>query len=117
MGVSARDSSGLSYTNRISAEAVGRLLGAAERERWRRTLRRSLPTGGEGTLRRRLHGFDVRAKTGTLRDGTSSLAGWVRSANGRWVAFAILGRATQAAEDRIVRVLAGARIPRPPKDC
>jgi serine-type D-Ala-D-Ala carboxypeptidase/endopeptidase (penicillin-binding protein 4) len=116
--VVARDSSGLSYANHISAEALVRLIGAAERQRWGRTLRRALPTGGEGTLRRRLHGFDVRAKTGTLRDGTSSLAGWVRSANGRWVAFAVLGRATQVAEDRIVRILAEARIRRPPKeDC
>jgi serine-type D-Ala-D-Ala carboxypeptidase/endopeptidase (penicillin-binding protein 4) len=108
--VVARDSSGLSYRNRISAESLVRLLSAAERRRWGRTLRRSLPAAGEGTLRRRLHGFPVRAKTGTLLDGTSSLAGWVRSANGRWVTFAILGRAPQVAEDRVVRILARARV-------
>jgi D-alanyl-D-alanine carboxypeptidase/D-alanyl-D-alanine-endopeptidase (penicillin-binding protein 4) len=47
--------------------------------------------GGDGSLEQRLeeHRGRLRAKTGTLR-GVSSLAGLVRTADGRPVAFAML---------------------------
>jgi D-alanyl-D-alanine carboxypeptidase len=113
----AHDSSGLSYRNRISPRSIVELLGVAETKPWGRALRDHLPGPGEGTLRYRLPGLQVRAKTGTLFNGASSLSGWVRSAkSGRWAAFSILDRsAPKAIEDRIVRVISRARVraPRP----
>jgi D-alanyl-D-alanine carboxypeptidase len=114
----ARDSSGLSYRNRISPRAVVRLLGDAGDETWGRAVRTSLPAAGEGTLRNRLQGIDVRAKTGSLFNGASALSGWVRSTRaGRWVEFSIIGRDTpKALEDRIVRAISTASIRVPQTD-
>jgi D-alanyl-D-alanine carboxypeptidase len=108
----ARDSSGLSYGNRISPRSMVRLLGVAVTRPWIGDLRTGLPSAGEGTLRYRLQGLDVRAKTGSLFNGASTLSGWVRSErSGRWVAFSILGRDVPAAvADQVVRILSRARI-------
>jgi D-alanyl-D-alanine carboxypeptidase/D-alanyl-D-alanine-endopeptidase (penicillin-binding protein 4) len=111
----AHDSSGLSYANRISPVTVVRLLGEAGATRWGRAVRAGLPEAGEGTLGYRLPGLEVRAKTGSLFDGTSALSGWVRpSRMERWVEFSILGRGTPArVEDRIVRIVSRARLRAP----
>lgn len=109
------DSSGLSYTNRVTAAGIVELLAQVEQEPWGTTLRRALPTGGQGTLERRLVGVKVRAKTGSL-SGVSTLSGWVfSSSSGSWVEFSILcaglSKATAVAvEDRIVRLLRDAPI-------
>ena len=112
----ANDASGLSYANRISPRGLIRLLGAAEAAGWGKYLRAGLPGPEEGTLRGRLRGLEVRAKTGTLFNGASALSGWVRStASNRWVAFSIIGRGTpKAVEDRIVGIISRARIPSVP---
>jgi len=104
------DASGLSYDNRVTAEGLVRLLWQAEAAPWGTALRRSLPTGGQGTLRDRLPSVRIRAKTGTLT-GVSALSGWVGA--GTWVEFSILSsgmpKANAAAiEDRIVRIVRGA---------
>lgn len=110
-GFSINDGSGLSYANRVTAEGMVRLLWAAEDAPWYEALRRSLPTGGQGTLRDRLQGIPVRAKTGTLTD-VSALSGWVLTdGTGTWVEFSILGSgmtktAASAIEDEIVTILA-----------
>jgi D-alanyl-D-alanine carboxypeptidase/D-alanyl-D-alanine-endopeptidase (penicillin-binding protein 4) len=103
------DSSGLSYANRVTAEGIVRLLWLAEDRPWGPDLRRALPTGGQGTLRHRLRGVDVRAKTGSL-DEVSALSGWVKAGTGTWVEFSILSlgmtkSTASAIEDRIVVVL------------
>jgi D-alanyl-D-alanine carboxypeptidase/D-alanyl-D-alanine-endopeptidase (penicillin-binding protein 4) len=103
------DNSGLSYANRVTTEGIVRLLWFAEDQAWGPDLRRALPTGGQGTLRHRLRGVDVRAKTGTL-DDVSALSGWVKADAGTWVEFSILsfGMSKSTAseiEDRIVVVL------------
>jgi D-alanyl-D-alanine carboxypeptidase/D-alanyl-D-alanine-endopeptidase (penicillin-binding protein 4) len=103
------DNSGLSYANRVTAEGIVRLLWLAEDRPWGPDLRRALPTGGQGTLRHRLRGIDVRAKTGTL-DEASALSGWVKARPGTWVEFSILSfglskSTASAIEDRIVVVL------------
>lgn len=107
----ARDSSGLSYENRVSPRGLVRLLEATEREPWGGSFRLSLPVPGQGTLDDRLRGVKVRAKTGTL-DGVSALSGWVwMERTGSWGEFSILStgmpksRAVQI-EDAIVRTLA-----------
>lgn len=106
----SHDGSGLSYANRTTPAAVARILSRAEAEPWIDRLRSTLPTGGVGTLSRRLRDVPVRAKTGTL-SGISALSGWVESKRtGTWVEFSLLSQgvstsSAKAAEDRIVRIL------------
>ena len=108
--VIGRDGSGLSYDNRVSPRGVVTLLTIARQKRWGRELLRSLPGPGEGTLAHRLAGVRVRAKTGSLFDGSSALSGWVwLGAQRRWAAFSImsdLGGDATAVEDAIVRMVA-----------
>jgi serine-type D-Ala-D-Ala carboxypeptidase/endopeptidase (penicillin-binding protein 4) len=108
--VVARDSSGLSYANRVSARGITKLLKWARRQPWGRRLRKLLPTGGQGTLEDRLKGLPVRAKTGTL-DGVSALSGylWLNRPGAR-AEFSILSRGmpkykAMAIEDKIARIL------------
>lgn len=106
------DGSGLSHANRITATGLVSLLLQADRAPWGDAFERSLPPGGEGTLEGRLAGVPVRAKTGTLFEvDVSALSGYVRTADGALVAFAVLVRgmskaAAIALEDAIVRTLA-----------
>jgi serine-type D-Ala-D-Ala carboxypeptidase/endopeptidase (penicillin-binding protein 4) len=113
--VSAHDSSGLSYKDRVSPAAIVKLLSAAEHSPWGKKLRDDLPAPGEGTLANRLEGLHVRAKTGTLFNGDSALSGWVRPVGrDRWVEFSILDHGTpKRVEDRIVRMVAHATFPTP----
>jgi D-alanyl-D-alanine carboxypeptidase/D-alanyl-D-alanine-endopeptidase (penicillin-binding protein 4) len=104
------DASGLSYRNRISPMGILRLLWVAQDEPWGTTLRWTLPSGGQGTLRDRLADVKLRAKTGTLED-VSALSGWVwLEETGAWGEFSILSsgfsdtRAKQV-ENRIVRIV------------
>ena len=103
------DCSGLSYGNRVTARGIVELLWFAEDQTWGPQLREALPTGGQGTLVNRLHGVDVRAKTGTL-DEVSALSGWVKTGPGAWTEFSILSRGLSKStasgiEDRIVEIL------------
>lgn len=105
------DASGLSYRDRISTLGLSRLLASALRLPWGEFLRASLPAPGQGTMRGRLSGIAVRAKTGTLAQGISALSGYLRLQSGRTASFSILssGVSKQVAiriEDRIVRTLA-----------
>lgn len=112
-GVSARtyDGSGLSYSNRVSAKGIVKLLRRAERANWGDELFQSLPRGGVGTLEDRFHDVGIRAKTGTLSN-ISSLSGWVwLQRSQRWGRFSILinGRPSwdaKSVEDKIVRIVA-----------
>jgi D-alanyl-D-alanine carboxypeptidase/D-alanyl-D-alanine-endopeptidase (penicillin-binding protein 4) len=105
------DSSGLSYANRVTAEGIVRLLWVAEDAPWYGALRHALPTGGQGTLRDRLHGVQIRAKTGTLSE-VSALSGWVLAGGtGTWVELSILCSGMSKAvasgiEDEIVQIVA-----------
>jgi D-alanyl-D-alanine carboxypeptidase/D-alanyl-D-alanine-endopeptidase (penicillin-binding protein 4) len=108
------DGSGLSRANRLSAASLVRLMAFAEQDRtWGPALIRSLPRGGEGTLRRRFLGSArkrVRAKTGYI-NGVSALAGRVVSRRGKVFVFALLMNggdlvSARAAQDRIVALLA-----------
>ncbi|MEA2507224.1 MAG: hypothetical protein QOH48_1842 [Actinomycetota bacterium] len=111
--IAAYDSSGLSYRDRISPRGVVRLLAAAGRRPWGPELRHDLPSPGQGTLRGRLAGLDVHAKTGTLFNSDSALSGWVRNRrSGRWLEFSILDQnMPKTVEDRMVQVIATARVP------
>jgi D-alanyl-D-alanine carboxypeptidase/D-alanyl-D-alanine-endopeptidase (penicillin-binding protein 4) len=108
--LTAKDSSGLSYDNRVSPAGIARLLGSAEAFEWGPGLRDLLPGPGEGTLEDRLNGVRVHAKTGTL-DGVSALSGWVWLRRPQsWAEFSILSRGmakTTAVdiENEVVRIL------------
>lgn len=78
--------SGLSRSERISAQALGRLLQAAWTSPLMPELVSSLPISGiDGTLRRSRAGGVAHLKTGSLRD-VAGVAGYVDGASGRrWV--------------------------------
>lgn len=108
-GFRLNDSSGLSYSNRVNAASMVRLLWAADRTDWGDALRGALPGGGQGTLEHRLRRVQIRAKTGTLSH-ISALSGWVFAERlGTWIEFSILSSVGKPAateiEDKIVRVL------------
>jgi serine-type D-Ala-D-Ala carboxypeptidase/endopeptidase (penicillin-binding protein 4) len=111
--LSAFDSSGLSYRNRVSPTGIVRLLALAEDRPWGPSLHSSLPGPGQGTMKGRLKGVMVRAKTGTLTR-VSSLSGWVwLEQRGVWAEFSIISRGLQkpvamGIENTIVRTLARA---------
>lgn len=91
--VSLADGSGMSSYNRVAPRATVRLLQWIARQPWGDGFRASLPIGGvDGTLRRRFAGTALEgrifAKTGTL-NATNALAGWLVTASGRTLTFAI----------------------------
>jgi D-alanyl-D-alanine carboxypeptidase/D-alanyl-D-alanine-endopeptidase (penicillin-binding protein 4) len=114
--VVANDAAGLSYDNRMTTRGLVTLLANTSLRPWGDRFRRALPGPGEGTLAGRLAGVQVRAKTGSLFNGTASLSGWVWLAQAnRWSAFSImssLGSAAIPLEDEIVRLLAARATPR-----
>jgi D-alanyl-D-alanine carboxypeptidase len=110
------DGSGLSRINGVSAENFVRLLEYMHRSPQAEAFRESLPVYGvDGTLRNRLRGTPVQgngyAKTGSL-NRVSSVSGYLRTKNGRWLAFSIIMNAYNAAgsdaralQDRLVQIL------------
>jgi D-alanyl-D-alanine carboxypeptidase/D-alanyl-D-alanine-endopeptidase (penicillin-binding protein 4) len=109
--VTAHDSSGLSYANRVTTDGILHLLWDADEQTWMPSLMSALPKGGRGTLEGRLSGVKVRAKTGTL-DGISALSGWVwLERSSTWAEFSILSHGlsksdAMAIENTVVRTLA-----------
>ncbi|MFN0057163.1 MAG: D-alanyl-D-alanine carboxypeptidase/D-alanyl-D-alanine-endopeptidase [Planctomycetota bacterium] len=92
-GLSVRDGSGLSHSNRVTPAQLVAVLDFAQREPWAKELRAALAVGGvDGTLRKRfansaLSGVVV-AKTGHL-NGVTTLAGYLDTSRGA-VSFAFL---------------------------
>ncbi|NIZ93768.1 D-alanyl-D-alanine carboxypeptidase/D-alanyl-D-alanine endopeptidase, partial [Kineococcus rubinsiae] len=123
-GAHLQGASGLGRETRISARTLTGLLAvvAGPEHPELRAIASGLPiAGATGTLLDRYGGADVapgagvvRAKTGTLT-GVSSLAGYVRDADGRLLAFAVLADAVppggsyraRQAQDRFSTLLAG----------
>ncbi len=110
-GLTMVDGCGLSPLDRVTPAQMVGALEAMHSHPERAIFWESLPTGGQGTLAYRLAGLNVRAKTGTLAND-SSLSGYVVSATGQTVAFALffnnlegIGSAVDA-QDRIVNLLA-----------
>lgn len=86
------DGSGVSRYNLLSADAlVNFLVGIKKYKPYWKVFNALLPLGGEGTLKNRFCTLPVnlRAKTGTL-NGVSNIAGYVYTADGELLAFAIL---------------------------
>lgn len=88
------EGSGLSRNNLTTPDATVRLLDFMSRHPWADVYRDALPIAGvDGTLKSRMKGTraagNVRAKTGSLR-WADSLSGYVTTAAGEHLAFAIM---------------------------
>jgi len=114
-GLSMFDGSGLSRKNLVTARMLSTTLLRMARRPDVDAFFRALPYPGEagGTLEYRLEGVPVRAKTGSLTHARA-LSGYVRTASGRDLAFAVLANNYTASNarvvgviDRLVRALAG----------
>ena len=96
--------SGLSRTERISAQQMGSLLRAGLHSQWAPEFQASLPIGAvDGTMRRRLAGTPAagraRLKTGTLRNVTA-LAGYVPDASGTLCVVVAMVNSERAGDGR-----------------
>ncbi len=121
-GLSIVDGSGLSRKDLITPQAMGAMLAHMNQHPGAAAFRQSLPQGGGAgsTLRNRLGGVPVRAKTGSLQ-AVRALAGYVEGPRGQTIAFVMMAnnyttsssRITRAM-DAIVRALASGE--RPPAD-
>ncbi|MGH8855732.1 MAG: D-alanyl-D-alanine carboxypeptidase/D-alanyl-D-alanine endopeptidase [Telluria sp.] len=103
-GFVIENGSGLSRTERISAQQMGYLLQAGLRSNWMPEFQASMPIAGiDGTLRRRLQGTPAagraRLKTGTLRN-VVALAGYVPDADGVQNVFVAMVNSEQAGNGR-----------------
>ncbi|MFD1452114.1 D-alanyl-D-alanine carboxypeptidase/D-alanyl-D-alanine endopeptidase [Oceanobacillus sojae] len=93
--IQLKDGSGISAANFIPAEELTHLLFEIQEENWFPEFLKSLPIAGEedkmvgGTLRKRMKGLEVRAKTGTI-EGTSTLSGYLTNVNGERLIFSVL---------------------------
>jgi D-alanyl-D-alanine carboxypeptidase/D-alanyl-D-alanine-endopeptidase (penicillin-binding protein 4) len=114
-GAVLRDGSGLSHSNRVTADQLVRLLAIMHEHRYGHAFIGSLAAAGqEGTMRSRYGEAALvgrlRGKTGTIRE-VSALAGYLQRSDGVLLAFAILinGEAPGDLPLRICRVLADSR--------
>ncbi|MCC2972821.1 D-alanyl-D-alanine carboxypeptidase/D-alanyl-D-alanine-endopeptidase [Massilia sp. IC2-476] len=103
-GLVMENGSGLSRTERITAQQMAYLLQAGLRSNWMPEFQASMPIAGiDGTLRRRLQGTPAagraRLKTGTLRN-VVALAGYVPDANGVQNVFVAIVNSEQAGNGR-----------------
>ncbi|GAB3064412.1 D-alanyl-D-alanine carboxypeptidase/D-alanyl-D-alanine endopeptidase [Virgibacillus ainsalahensis] len=93
--ISIRDGSGISHFNLIPPNEISMLLYEVQQKEWFSTYLHSLPIAGNGdwmvggTLRERMHGLLVQAKTGTIH-GVSTLAGYTETKKGERLIFSIM---------------------------
>lgn len=104
-GTTLTDTSGLSSLNRISPQLLADVLVASATDPAMRPLAVALPVAGlEGTLSDRwVEDGLVRAKTGTLQ-GVVTLAGYVPTADGRLLAFAVMADGVPYAGNYLARL-------------
>lgn len=111
-----RDGSGISHINLVTANELTKLLYNIQKERWFSSYYDSLPIAGKkskivgGTLRNRMDGLQVHAKTGTLTTVTT-ISGYVKSASDELLVFSILmnnlmdERKGKQVEDRLIKAI------------
>ncbi len=101
--IQIHDGSGLSRLDLVSPETFGRALVFANQAKFAENFKTSLPIAGvDGTLRGRLRGEKVAAKTGSMTF-INSIAGYANSSTGESYAFAvILNNETRKAESTAV---------------
>lgn len=107
-GVVIADGSGLSSSNRVTADSLAKMLLATQRDfQAYPEFMASLPIGGiDGTLDHRMVGTaatrNVRAKTGFI-NGVSALSGYAWNENGRLLIFSVLVNSPRASIWEITR--------------
>jgi serine-type D-Ala-D-Ala carboxypeptidase/endopeptidase (penicillin-binding protein 4) len=90
-----RDGSGISHVTLIPPNEISKFLFRIQREKWFPSFYRSLPIAGReermvgGTLRERMTGLHVNAKTGTIM-GVSTLSGYLKVNNEESLIFSIM---------------------------
>lgn len=110
-GFKMDDGSGLSEKNRIAPFQLVNLLQSMWGHKNGQLFIDSLPGPGQGTLRDRLGGTTVRAKTGTLNNH-SGISGYVVTAYGQTIGFSILVNDLESTwpaiefQDELVKLLA-----------
>ena len=116
-GFSQRDGSGLSRKDLITPRALGALLAAMSQHEHGPAYQATLAAGGDPstTLRYRMRGLPVLAKTGSL-EHVRALSGYVTAADGRVLAFSLIGNnytgsssTITRTQDRLVAALAQTR--------
>lgn len=103
-GFVIENGSGLSRTERITAQQMGQVLQAGLRSQWAPEFQASLPIGAvDGTMRRRLQDSPAagraRLKTGSIRN-VVALAGYVPDAGGTPCVFVAFVNSERAGEGR-----------------
>jgi D-alanyl-D-alanine carboxypeptidase/D-alanyl-D-alanine-endopeptidase (penicillin-binding protein 4) len=105
-----RDGSGLSRLDRVTPKMLESTLAAMARHPYGAVFADSLPVGGvDGTLRGRLRGLQISAKTGSLTTA-KALSGYVTAKSGKRLVFSILFNDrtdTWQAIAKIDRIIAG----------
>ncbi|AIF43966.1 D-alanyl-D-alanine carboxypeptidase/D-alanyl-D-alanine-endopeptidase [Virgibacillus sp. SK37] len=90
-----RDGSGISHVSLIPPNEITKLLYHIQKESWFPTYLDSLPVAGKedrlvgGTLRDRLKGLKLQAKTGTIY-GVSTLSGYAEANSGKKYIFSVM---------------------------
>lgn len=105
-GVSVSDGSGLSRKNMLTPRALGEVLTYMYTHPEQDAFTSSLAQGGEvrTTLRYRLRGAPIRAKTGSLKH-VRTLSGYVTTPAGRPLAFVIFANNYSVSSYRIMRAI------------
>ena len=103
-GFSQRDGSGLSRKDLITPRTLGSLLGVMSRHEYADAYRATLAGGGDPstTLRYRMRGLPVVAKTGSL-EHVRALSGYVTAADGRVLAFSLIANNYTGSASTITR--------------
>lgn len=114
--VKLKDGSGLSHGTLISPRQIVHLLYEIQNEEWYPEFEHSLPIAGRkdryvgGTLKDRMAGYPVKAKTGTI-EGVSTLSGYMENASGKKLIFSIMlnnlldEENGKSIEDDIIRII------------
>ncbi|RDW18008.1 D-alanyl-D-alanine carboxypeptidase/D-alanyl-D-alanine endopeptidase [Oceanobacillus chungangensis] len=93
--IQIKDGSGISHNNLIPANEITHLLYEVQKADWFPSFLNALPAAGEddrmvgGTLRERMKGILVKAKTGTI-EGVSTLSGYITTKNHNNLIFSIM---------------------------
>ncbi|WP_067727734.1 D-alanyl-D-alanine carboxypeptidase/D-alanyl-D-alanine endopeptidase [Oceanobacillus damuensis] len=112
-----KDGSGISHSNLIPPKEIAQLLYEVQKKEWFPVFLHSLPVAGieermtGGTLRDRMKGRVVKAKTGTI-EGVSTLAGYMDTSSGEQLIISIMVNnlldedTGKAIEDEIIEIIA-----------
>lgn len=113
-----KDGSGISHSNLIPANELSYLLYKVQKKEWFSDYLHALPIAGNedrmigGTLRERMKGLAVRAKTGTI-EGVSTLSGYMETKNGVQLIISIMVNNLidedigKVIEDELIEIIAG----------